>query len=35
VQAIALIIGGTYVIINVVADAVVRAVTPRTRVVQA
>lgn len=34
VQAIALIIGGTYVFINVMADAVVRLVTPRLRAAQ-
>jgi len=35
VQAIALIIGGAYVVINVLADAVVRLVTPRLRGAQA
>jgi peptide/nickel transport system permease protein len=34
VQAIALIIGGAYVLTNVVADAVVRLVTPRLRAAQ-
>ena len=34
VQAIALIIGGTYVLINVLADAVVRVVTPRLAAAQ-
>lgn len=35
VQAIALIIGGAYVLINVLADAVVRLATPRLRTAQA
>ncbi len=34
VQAIALIIGGAYVLINIVADLVVRVATPRLRTVQ-